>query len=126
MFWEELKYDERGLVCGVFQNYQTGEVLMVSWLNREAVEKTWATRRTHVYRRSRGYIMMKGEVSGNLQIVHDVLVDCDRDALVFKVEQVGGGACAHGYRSCFCEEVDTEGVMHTVELAFDPAKVYGA
>jgi phosphoribosyl-AMP cyclohydrolase len=74
---------------------------MVLWLNREAVGKTW---HTHVYRRSRGYIMMKGEVSGNVQIIHDFIVDCDRDAIVFKVEQIGGGACAHGYRSAFASK----------------------
>lgn len=125
MFWDDLKYDDKGLVCGVFQDFQTGEVLMVSWLNREAVEKTWETKRTHVYRRSRGYIMMKGEVSGNIQIVHDVIVDCDRDAIVFKVKQIGGGACAHGYRSCFCERVDEEGALQAEELAFDPKEVYG-
>ena len=126
MFWDELKYDDKGLVCGVFQDYQTGEVMMVSWLNKEAVEKTWQTRRTHVYRRSRGYIMMKGEVSGNVQIVHEMLADCDRDALIIKIEQVGGAACAHGYRSCFCEHVQEDGSLETVgELVFDPQEVYG-
>lgn len=125
MFWDELKYDDKGLVCGVFQDYQTGEVLIVSWLNREAVEKTWTTRRTHVYRRSRGYIMMKGEVSGNVQIVHEMVADCDRDALVIKVEQIGGAACAHGYRSCFYEQVQPDGSLETQgEPVFDPAEVY--
>jgi phosphoribosyl-AMP cyclohydrolase len=127
MFWDELKYDDKGLVCGVFQDYQSGEVLIVSWLNREAVQKTWGTKRTHVFRRSRGHVMMKGAVSGNVQIVHEVTVDCDRDALVFKVEQIGAGACAHGYRSCFCETVTPEGdLVTTAELVFDPQEVYGS
>jgi phosphoribosyl-AMP cyclohydrolase len=126
MFWNELKYDDKGLVCGVFQDYQTGEVLIVSWLNAEAVQKTWETKRTHVYRRSRGHVMMKGEVSGNVQIVHEVRVDCDRDALVFKVEQIGAGACAHGYWACFCETVTPEGNLTvTGELTFNPDEVYG-
>jgi len=127
MFWDELKYDDKGLVCGVFQDYQTGEVMMISWLNREAVQKTWETKKTHVYRRSRGHIMMKGEVSGNVQIVHEMIADCDRDALVIKVEQVGGAACAHGYRSCFYDRVSGDGsALETQsEPLFDPKKVYG-
>lgn len=126
MFYDELKYDDKGLVCGVFQDWQTGEVLMVSWLNRDAVKQTWETKRTHVFRRSRGYIMMKGEVSGNVQIVHEMFADCDRDALVIKIEQVGGAACAHGYRSCFFEHINEDGSM-TVEgkPLFDPEAVYG-
>jgi phosphoribosyl-AMP cyclohydrolase len=126
MFYDELKYDGNGLVCGIFQDADTNEVLMVSWLNREAVQKTWETKKTHVYRRSRGYIMMKGEVSGNVQNVREMFADCDRDALVIKVEQVGGAACAHGYRSCFFERVTDEGELNTEgEPLFDPAEVYG-
>lgn len=125
MFWNELKYDDKGLVCGVFQDYQTGEVLTIAWLNREAVEQTWKTKRAHVYRRSKGRMMMKGEISGNVQIVHDVIVDCDRDALVIKVEQVGGAACHKGYRSCFCEKVVEDGSLKDEGVAlFDPEQVY--
>ena len=126
MFYDELKYDANGLVCGVFQDYETGEVLMVSWMNREAVQKTWETKKTHVYRRSRGHIMMKGEVSGNVQNVREMIADCDRDALIIKVEQVGGAACAHGYRSCFFELVTEDGSLETQgEPVFDPQEVYG-
>ena len=126
VFSELLKYDANGLVCGVFQDYQTGEVLTIAWLNREAVQKTWETRRAHVYRRSKGQLMMKGEVSGNVQIVHDIYADCDRDALVIKVEQVGGAACHKGYRSCFFEHVNEDGGLDAQgEPLFDPAKVYG-
>ena len=90
MFYEQLKYDDNGLIVGVFQDYQTGEVLTLAWLNREAVQQMWETKRGTVYRRSKGRVMIKGEVSGNVQIVHEILADCDRDALVIKVEQVGG------------------------------------
>ena len=125
MFWDELKYDDKGLVCGVFQDYETGEVLTIAWMNREAVERTWETKRAHVYRRSQGKLMMKGEVSGNVQIVHDIVADCDRDALVIKVEQVGGAACHKGYRSCFCERVTEDGALQDEGVAlFDPAQVY--
>ncbi len=127
MFWDELKYDDKGLVCGVFQDYQSGEVMMVSWLDREAVQKTWETKRTHVFRRARGYVMMKGEVSGNVQIVHEMRADCDRDALIVKIEQIGGAACHKGFRSCFYERVDNDGALQTEgEPLFDPQKVYGA
>lgn len=126
MFTETLKYDANGLVCGVFQDFQTGEVLTVAWLNKEAVQLMWDTKRGTVYRRSKGKVMMKGEVSGNVQIVHEILVDCDRDALVIKVEQIGGAACHKGYRSCFFDLVNEEGDTETQgEPLFDPNKVYG-
>ncbi|MDQ3813092.1 MAG: phosphoribosyl-AMP cyclohydrolase [Armatimonadota bacterium] len=125
MFWNDLKYDANGLVCGVFQDYQTGEVLTLAWLNREAVEKTWQTKRAHVYRRSHGRVMMKGETSGNVQIVHDMLIDCDRDALIIKIEQIGGAACHKGYRSCFFERVAEDGSLQIEdEPLFNPAEVY--
>ena len=126
MFYEELKYDDNGLIAGVFQDYQTGEVLTLAWLNREAVQKMWETKRGTVYRRSKGRVMIKGEVSGNIQIVHEILADCDRDALVIKIEQVGGAACHKGYRSCFFDQVQEDGTMEAQgEPLFDPAKVYG-
>ena len=126
MFTETLKYDSNGLVCGVFQDFQTGEVLTVAWLNKEAVQLMWDSKRGTVYRRSKGKVMMKGEISGNVQIVHEILVDCDRDALVIKVEQIGGAACHKGYRSCFFDLVNEEGETETQgEPLFDPSKVYG-
>lgn len=126
MFYDDLKYDSNGLICGVFQDYQTGEVLTVAWLNREAVKLMWDTKRGTVYRRSKGKVMMKGEVSGNVQIVHEILTDCDKDALVIKVEQVGGAACHNGYRSCFYEQVQEDGALEAQgEPLFDPAQVYG-
>ncbi len=126
MFIDNLKYDERGLVCGVFQDFQSGEVLTVAWLNREAVQLMWDTKRGTVFRRSKGKVMMKGEVSGNVQIVHEILADCDRDALVIKVEQIGGAACHKGYRSCFFDLVNEDGELEAQgQPLFDPQKVYG-
>lgn len=125
MFWNELKYDEKGLVCGVFQDWQSGEVLTLAWMNEEAVQKTFETKRVWLFRRSHGRVMMKGEQSGNVQIVHEIIADCDRDALVFKIEQVGGAACHKGYRSCFFELVDEEGgLVAQGEPLFDPKEVY--
>ena len=86
----------------------------------------WETKRGTVYRRSKGRVMIKGEVSGNVQIVHEILADCDRDALVIKIEQVGGAACHKGYRSCFFDQVQDDGEMEAQgEPLFDPAQVYG-
>ncbi len=125
MFYEELKYDEKGLVCGVFQDFQTGEVLTVAWLNKEAVQKMWEEKRGYVYRRSKGRVMIKGETSGNIQIVHEMFTDCDKDALVIKIEQVGGAACHKGYRSCFFEKIGEDGVLRAQGgPLFDPKEVY--
>jgi phosphoribosyl-AMP cyclohydrolase len=126
MFIDELKFDANDLICGVFQDYQSGEVLTVAWLNREAVQRMWDEKRGYVYRRSKGRVMMKGETSGNVQIVHEILTDCDRDALVIKIEQVGGAACHKGYRSCFFEKAQEDGTLQAQgEPLFDPEKVYG-
>lgn len=126
MFWDELKYDEAGLVCAVFQDWQSGEILTLGWMNRESVEKTWADGRVWLFRRSKGRVMMKGEQSGNVQIVHEVRLDCDRDALLVKIEQVGGAACHKGFRSCFFERVNEDGSTQVEgEPLFDPAQVYG-
>jgi phosphoribosyl-AMP cyclohydrolase len=86
----------------------------------------WDEKRGYVYRRSKGRVMMKGETSGNVQIVHEILTDCDRDALVIKIEQIGGAACHKGYRSCFFEQVQPDGNLQAQgEPLFDPEKVYG-
>ena len=125
MFYDDLKYDQNGLVCGVFQDWQTGEVLTSAWLNRDAVKISFETKRAHVFRRSKGKLMMKGETSGNVQIIHEIIADCDRDALVFRVEQVGGAACHKGYRSCFFERVLEDGQLQVLgEPLFDPREVY--
>jgi len=125
MFYDDLKYDKDGLVCGVFQDFQSGEVLTIAWLNRDAVKASFETKRAHVFRRSKNKLMMKGETSGNAQIVHEIIADCDRDALVFKVEQIGEAACHKGYRSCFYERVLEDGDLEAQgKPLFDPKEVY--
>ena len=125
MFWQQLKYNEQGLVCGVFQDADSGEVLTVAWMNEEAVQKTFETRQVWLFRRSHGRVMIKGEQSGNIQIVREMRADCDRDALVIKIEQVGEAACHKGYRSCFFDLVNEGGELETQgEPLFDPAEVY--
>ena len=125
MAWmDELKWDTDGLVAAVAQDADTGEVLMVAWMNREAVEKTFQTRRVHYWSRSRGKLWLKGESSGHEQHVEAIHVDCDRDVLLLKVRQKGG-ACHEGYRSCFYRRVTDAGQLEVVaEPVFDPKQVY--
>ena len=122
-----LDFDKAGgLIPAVVQDYRTGEVLMVAYLNREAFERTRQTGRMHYYSRSRERLWMKGETSGHVQEVQEILVDCDQDAAVFKIRQVGGAACHTGYRSCFHRRLEGSGELTVIEAekVFDPAQVY--
>jgi phosphoribosyl-AMP cyclohydrolase len=107
-FLDSLKYDRKGLVAAVVQDYENGDVLMVGWMDREAVRRTLTSGRTCFWSRSRQEYWVKGETSGNTQEVRAVYVDCDKDALLVKVEQKGP-ACHEGYRTCFFRQVDLEG-----------------
>jgi phosphoribosyl-AMP cyclohydrolase len=122
---DALKWDDKGLVSVIFQEYESGEVLTLAYMNREALERTLDTGRVHVFRRSHGRVMLKGETSGNVQLLKETWVDCDADALVMKIEQVGGAACHEGYRSCFFRKVEGEGLTVVGERVFDPQEVYG-
>ena len=97
---DDLKYDEKGLIPAVIQDWKTGEVLMVAYMNAGSVEKTVKTGLTWFWSRSRQKYWQKGETSGNVQQVKDILYDCDQDTLLVKVEQKGP-ACHTGERSCF-------------------------
>jgi len=128
-----LKWDGKGLISAIFQDHETGEVLTLGYMNREALERTLETGRVYLFRRSRGRVMMKGETSGNVQLVKEIWVDCDADAILFKIEQacpegsrgVGGAACHEGYRSCFYRKL-VDGELQIVgEHLFDPKEVYG-
>jgi phosphoribosyl-AMP cyclohydrolase len=97
---DDLKFDEQGLIPAVVQDASNGDVLMVAWMNREALERTMAEGRTWFFSRSRQELWPKGETSGNVQHVQEVRVDCDEDTLVVKVHQ-DGVACHTGNRTCF-------------------------
>src|SRR5437764_9567791 len=97
---DKLKYDSAGLVPIIVQDVANGQVLMMAYMNREAIEKTLSTGKVHTYSRSRGRVALKGESSAHFQHVKEVRTDCDRDAVLIKVVQ-DGGACHEGYRSCF-------------------------
>src|ERR671935_973229 len=111
-----------GLVPAIAQDADTGQVLMLAWMNREAYEETLRTGRACYYSRSRGKLWRKGEESGNVQEVREVYLDCDADTVLLKVRQVGGAACHEGYASCFFRRVRDGGLEVVGERGFDPAK----
>src|SRR3954469_2135830 len=102
---DQLKFDGNGLIPLIVQDVKNGQVLMMAYMNREAIEKTLSTRKIHTYSRSRGRLALKGERSAHFQHVKEVRTDCDRDVLLFKVEQ-DVAACHEGYRSCFFLQLD--------------------
>jgi phosphoribosyl-AMP cyclohydrolase len=116
---KDLKF-ERGLITAIAQDYKTGEVLMVAFMNKEALRKTMETKRAYYWSRSRRKLWKKGETSGHEQIVHDIFIDCDADAVLLKVEQMGG-ACHTGYRSCFYRTIEGKIIG---EKLFEPDEVY--
>ncbi|GAB6180250.1 bifunctional phosphoribosyl-AMP cyclohydrolase/phosphoribosyl-ATP diphosphatase HisIE [Desulfotomaculum defluvii] len=124
---ENLKYNEAGLLPAIVQDVHTREVLMMAWMNREAVEKTLHCGETWFYSRSRQKMWKKGETSGHVQRVKELYYDCDADTLLVLAEQVGEAACHEGYRSCFHNKVNQDGTVTVQgEKKFDPATVYGS
>src|SRR3989304_2598616 len=102
----EIKFDDKGLVPAIAQDYKTGEVLMMAYMDREAVEKTLSSGKAHYFSRSRNKLWLKGETSGHFQHIRGIYYDCDVDTILLKVEQVGA-ACHTGERSCFYREIET-------------------
>ena len=113
-----------GLVPAVVQDYATGEVLMLAYMNRESWLKTLETQKAHYWSRSRNCLWLKGETSGHFQIVREVRIDCDEDTVLLKVDQIGGAACHTGHRSCFYRRrVDGDFVV-VGKKVFKPKEVY--
>jgi len=101
----ELKYDDQGLIPAIIQDVKNNEVLMLAYMDETALKKTIETGKTHFWSRSRQKYWMKGETSGNVQIVKEIFYDCDEDTLLIRVEQVGAGACHTGNRTCFYRSI---------------------
>ena len=120
---DQLKYDGKGLVTVVVQDFANNEVLMVAHANRESLRRTLETGRVHFWSRSRRKMWLKGETSGHLQSLRELRADCDGDCVLVKVEQIGG-ACHEGYRSCFFRRLDERVWVVAAEKVFDPDKVY--
>ena len=113
-----------GLVPVIVQDYRTREVLMMAYMNRQAWRKTQKTGKAHYYSRSRRGLWLKGEESGHWQEVKEIFVDCDNDAVLIKVNQLGGAACHEGYQSCFFRKVEGEELKVIAKQVFDPKQVY--
>lgn len=113
-----------GLVPVIVQDHETGEVLMLAYMNDLSWKKTLETGKATYWSRSRNELWVKGETSGHVQLVKEILVDCDADTLLLKVSQVGGAACHTGYRSCFYRRVNNETTEVIGELVFKPEDVY--
>ncbi len=122
---DELKFDQAGLIPAIVQDVESNEVLMVAFMNRQALQRTIESGRACFWSRSRQEYWVKGETSGHTQTVKSVAIDCDGDALLIKVEQ-RGGACHVGYRSCFFREVSSDGNSSRIvgKKVFNPDEVY--
>ena len=122
----DIRFDERGLVPVVVQEATTGAVLLLAYMNAEALEATLRTGRAHFWSRSRGRLWRKGERSGREQIVEALYVNCEQNSLLLRVHQQGGAACHTGYPTCYYRQLASDGSWQVVEeRVFDPAQVYG-
>ncbi len=122
---QEPNFDKgEGLLPVVVQDEATGEVLMLAYMNREAWQKTLETGKATYWSRSRRSLWLKGETSGNVQLVREIRLDCDADTILLRVTQLGGAACHDGYRSCFYRRLTDGGFSAEGERVFDPKDVY--
>jgi phosphoribosyl-AMP cyclohydrolase len=115
-----------GLVTAVIQDYRSGRVLMVGFMNEEAFRKTVESGYATFYSRSRRKLWMKGETSGHRLVVKEISTDCDRDAVLVRVEALGPGVCHNGYQSCFYRRLEDGRWVESEARAFDPGAVYGS
>ena len=121
----ELNFEKmNGLVPAIVQDYKTNDVLMLAFMNEAAWASTLKTGKATFFSRTRNGLWVKGETSGHVQLVKEILVDCDDDTVLLKVDQVGGAACHTGYESCFFKKVEDGKVVEVGEPVFDPKDVY--
>ena len=119
-------FDKAELIPVIAQDAESGDVLMLAYMNETAYQETLSTNRVCYYSRSRSKLWRKGEESGNVQELKEMFYDCDADTLLVKVNQIGGAACHEGYRSCFFRKINTADESSEVigERVFDPKEVY--
>jgi len=121
---DAIKWDAQGLVPAIAQDAASGEILMVAWMNREALEETGRTMRAVYWSRSRNRIWRKGEESGHVQQVSEIRLDCDNDVILLKVEQIGAIACHTGRRSCFFQKLENGAWTITTPVLKSPEEIY--
>ena len=125
MNWlDKVKWDNDGLVPAIAQDHATGRVLMMAWMNREALELTAKEQRAIYYSRSRQKLWRKGESSGHVQKLHELRLDCDSDVIVMQVEQIGGIACHTGRESCFYKVYENNDWVDVDPVLKDPSDIY--
>ena len=122
---DEVKFDSNGLIPAIAQHHQTGRVLMVAWMNREALQQTAERNQAVYYSRSRQKLWHKGEESGHFQTVHEIRLDCDADVIILQIEQQGGIACHTGRESCFYRKLTPQGWEVVDAQLKDPKAIYG-
>jgi len=113
-----------GLIPVIAQDYASGEILMLAYMNQEAFDATLSSGKATYYSRSRQTLWIKGETSGNVQRVKEIRIDCDDDTVLLKVEQLGRAACHTGHRSCFHKILENGSIRVVGEPMFDPKEVY--
>ncbi|MGL4566429.1 MAG: phosphoribosyl-AMP cyclohydrolase [Halioglobus sp.] len=122
---QDIQWNDQGLVPAIAQDWQTGEVLMLAWMNREALELTVSEGRAVYWSRSRQGLWRKGEESGHVQKLKALRIDCDADTVLLQVEQLGGIACHTGRRSCFYRKRELDGWQVTDAVVRSPGEIYG-
>ncbi|OAD20600.1 phosphoribosyl-AMP cyclohydrolase [Candidatus Thiomargarita nelsonii] len=123
-YLDEIRWNEQGLVPAIAQEVGTGKVLMLAWMNRDALNLTVQEKRAVYWSRSRGKLWFKGEESGNIQYVKDIRLDCDNDVVLLSVEQVGGVACHTGRHHCFFKQLQDNQWVTVEQVLKDPATLY--
>jgi len=123
-FLDDIKWNDDGLVAAIAQDHETGEILMMAWMNRESLAITIKEQYAVYWSRSRSKLWRKGESSGNEQLIKSIALDCDGDALLLSIEQKGGIACHTGRRSCFYKELQNGKWVTTSEVLKDPNEMY--
>lgn len=123
-FLDTIKWDDDGLVPAIAQDAESGRILMVAWMNREALARTAELNEAVYWSRSRGKLWHKGEESGHVQRVRAIRLDCDADVILLAVEQTGGIACHTGRESCFYRELEGEHWRVVDPVLRDPAQIY--
>jgi phosphoribosyl-AMP cyclohydrolase len=123
---QQVKWNEQGLVPAIAQDWKTGEVLMLAWMNAEALQLTIEEQRAIYWSRSRQALWRKGEDSGHVQLLQELRIDCDADTVLMKVEQLGSIACHTGRRSCFYQRLENGGWQVTDEVIKQPEDIYGS
>jgi phosphoribosyl-AMP cyclohydrolase len=121
---EDVKWTADGLVPAIAQDAEDGRILMMAWMNREALQLTASTGKAVYWSRSRGKLWRKGEESGHQQRVSEIRLDCDNDVIVLQVEQAGGIACHTGRRSCFYQRLDNDRWVAVDPVLKDPERIY--